>query len=58
MPTLLTPQETAERLRVKLKTVTNWLREGRLPGVKLGHFWRVPEDRLEEFIRDQGTVAR
>lgn len=52
MMTLLTPQETAERLRVPLKTVTNWLRQGRLPGIKLGHLWRIPEDRLEEFLRE------
>ena len=47
---LLTPQETADRLRISMKTVTNWLREGRLPGVKVGPFWRIREDRLERFI--------
>lgn len=52
MPTLLTPEETAERLRVKVRTVTTWLRGGFLPGVKVGHFWRVPEDGLEQFIKE------
>ncbi len=49
---LLTPQETADRLRVSMKTITNWLREGRLPGVKVGPFWRIREDRLERFIEN------
>ena len=50
MPNLLTPEETADRLRVKLRTVTNWLRRGTLPGIKVGHFWRVPEESLESFL--------
>ena len=57
MPTLLTPEETAERLRVRIKTVTNWLRSGVLPGIKIGHFWRIREDRLEAFLRDHEQTA-
>lgn len=52
---LLTPQEVAKALKVSRKAVYNWLRRGRLRGVKLGGWkaslWRVPKKSLEEFIR-------
>jgi excisionase family DNA binding protein len=46
-----TPEQVAEQLQVSLKTVTNYLREGRLKGFKVGRLWRITEDDLEEFLR-------
>lgn len=44
---LYTPEEAAEFLRVTPRTVREWLRTGRLKGVKAGRLWRVPEDELK-----------
>ena len=54
MTKLLKPEEAAERLAVSPKAVRAWLREGRLPGIRLGRLWRIAEDKLEEFIGGQG----
>lgn len=48
---LLTAEQVAERLQVREETVYDWLRAGRLRGVKLGRIWRAREEDLENFIR-------
>lgn len=47
---LLTPEEVAARLKVKPRTVQEWLRSGRLPGLKLGKLWRIREHDLAAFL--------
>jgi excisionase family DNA binding protein len=47
---LLTPEEVADRLAIKPRTVIDWLRTGRLKGVKLGKVWRVTEEDLSAFV--------
>ena len=44
---LLTPNQVAHRLQLNLSTVYTWLRDGRLPGIRLGNRWRVSEDALK-----------
>ena len=53
----LTPEEVAERLRVDVRTVHQWLREGDLRGFKLpgGRHWRIPIEEVERIER--GTVS-
>ena len=51
MNDVLTPTEVAKKLRVHRDTVLRWLREGRLPGQKLGYrTWRITEDNIREFL--------
>jgi len=45
----------AEILQVTPKTVKDWCRSGKIPGVKLGIMWRVTEDDLQLFIDRQKT---
>lgn len=47
---LLTPEEVAERLVMSPKTIRDWLRKGKLKGVKTGKLWRIRERDLEAFI--------
>lgn len=47
---LLTISESAKRLNITERTLRKWLREGVLPGVKMGRIWRVDDQDLEEFI--------
>ncbi|MGE5571881.1 MAG: helix-turn-helix domain-containing protein [Bacteroidota bacterium] len=47
---LLTPEEAAQRMVVSPKTVRDWLRQGRLKGVKTGKLWRIRESDLADFV--------
>ena len=48
---LLTPEEVANKLAVSVKSVRNWLRQGKLKGIKVGRLWRIRESDLEEFLK-------
>jgi len=50
---LLKPEEVAQRLSVSPKMVRTWLREGKLPGVRLGRLWRIDAEALEHFLKSQ-----
>ena len=47
---LLTPFDVAKRLQMNERTVTQWLRKGRLRGFKIGKEWRISEKDLEAFM--------
>ena len=50
---MLTTEEVSARLGVNPKTIRQWLREGKLKGVKTGpRLWRIRERDLERFIVD------
>lgn len=53
---LLTPEQVARRLQVKERTVYDWLRIGRLQGLKLGRLWRIRPEDLDIFL-GVGEVA-
>lgn len=53
MEKLLTPEQVAEHLVVAERTVYEWLRSGRLRGIKVGRLWRVREKDLEAFLQRQ-----
>lgn len=48
---IFTPEEVALKLTVSPKTVKDWLRSGKLRGVKVGRLWRVRESDLEIFLK-------
>lgn len=48
---LLTPEEVADALQLRVRTVWLYLRSGELRGVKLGRVWRVREEDLHAFLR-------
>ena len=49
---LLTPEEAADRLAIKPRTIREWLMDGKLRGIKPGgKLWRVKESDLEAFLR-------
>jgi excisionase family DNA binding protein len=53
---LLTPEEAAARLRVAPQTVYRLARAGKLPGVKVGHLWRIRRADLEAFLAGTGSA--
>ena len=59
MGEVLTIEEAAARLKLKPQTVRDWLKAGRLKGVKLGRIWRVDAEALERLLagdEDQDDV--
>jgi excisionase family DNA binding protein len=50
---LLTAKETAELLRVKPQWVYRMVRQGTLPGVRLGRQLRVDEDALNAWVAER-----
>ena len=49
-----TPDEVRELLHVTLRTVYNYIREGKLKAVKIGKYWRITQKNLEDFL-SKGT---
>ena len=61
---LLTVPEVAAMLRLDEQTVRKWLREGTLPGFRLGNNrkagWRVRRSELDDYLerhRGEGAAA-
>jgi excisionase family DNA binding protein len=52
-PEFYTPQEIANKLRVKVFTVQEWLRKGELIGYKVGRDWRIRREDYEKFLRER-----
>ena len=46
---MYTCDEVAERYRVKVITVWDWIRKKKLPAIKIGRDYRVSEDDLKNF---------
>lgn len=50
-PPTLGPADVAERLGTTKKTVYVWLREGIIPGYRVGTSWFIIRDELKEVLR-------
>jgi len=48
---MLTVEEVANELRVSKETVRRWVRNGRLPCIKLPRGIRIPSEVIKDFIR-------
>jgi len=55
---LLTTKEAAERLHLHQKTVESYFRDGYIKAFKVGRNWRVPEEELGHFIRQNMFASR
>lgn len=55
---LLTPREVADRLGASVLTIRKWIREGRIPAIRLGErFIRLDWDEVVATIRTSGRTA-
>jgi excisionase family DNA binding protein len=50
MDELLSVEEAAATLKIAPKTLRDWLRTGKLPGVKMGKRWLIREQDLQATI--------
>jgi excisionase family DNA binding protein len=55
MSTYYTPEEVATELRVTRRTVYEWLRTGRLHGLRAGKAWRIPAESVAAFLGADGN---
>jgi excisionase family DNA binding protein len=49
-PALMTCEEAADYLRLHERTVGRLLKQGRLPGVKVGRQWRLRRADLDAYL--------
>lgn len=47
-----TPKQAAAILQVDKRTVYAFLKAGRMPGKKIGHQWKILEDDLKDYLKD------
>lgn len=46
------PADVAERLNTTPRTIYTWLREGTIPGYKVGSSWFIIRDELKDKLRE------
>lgn len=53
---MYTCDEVAERYKVKVITVWDWIRQRKLNAIKLGREYRISEDDLIQFENERKTI--
>lgn len=56
MDKLLTIAEVSELLRLTPQTIYKMIKSSSLPAVRVGSQWRIPEERIHEWIRNQSQT--
>lgn len=56
MAQMFTCEEVAERYKVKVITVWEWIRQKKLGAIKLGREYRVSEEDLKAFENSRRTT--
>lgn len=52
------PRQVANVLLFSDQTLWRWLRDGRIPTVKCGRYYRISFDTLSELVRDGSSLIR
>ncbi|MBF0386333.1 MAG: helix-turn-helix domain-containing protein [Candidatus Omnitrophica bacterium] len=53
---LMTIDEVAGYLRVKKRTVYDWVKKGKIPAMKTVGLWRFRRDRIDQWLEADATV--
>ena len=48
---LITVSQVAEYLRIHPEVIRRWLREKKLPGVKIGKEWRIDKQAIDDMLK-------
>jgi excisionase family DNA binding protein len=51
----LTVEQVAQTLQVHWQTVLNYIKSGKLKAVRLGKGYRIPQESLNKFIKENQT---
>jgi len=57
MQRLLTTKEVADMLRMRIETITRKAEQGLLPAIKVDGRWRIPQDRLDEWLKEKEVAS-
>jgi excisionase family DNA binding protein len=55
MKEIMTPKEAAEYLSVHVRTIYRLVKQGEIPGRKVGGSWRFKKDTLDEWLSWRGN---
>ena len=55
---LYTPQEVADLLKLRVETVYEYIRTGRLSAARLGNRYRISQTDLDTFLEKARTTER
>ena len=47
---LMKPEDVASALQMSPKTIKDWLRMGKIKGIKIGKLWRIEQSVFEEYM--------
>lgn len=50
---LLTIDEVADYLRVKKRTIYEWLKSGKIPAIKAVGQWRFKKEKIDEWLESK-----
>lgn len=53
MENYYTPQEIASKLKINIRTLYRWMREGKINAVKIGNIWRISEIELNRVLKGE-----
>lgn len=53
-----TPQEVAEKLRLNVNTVYEYIRMGKLRAARFGNRYRISEADMQQFIEHQKSIIQ
>nr|WP_308743253.1 helix-turn-helix domain-containing protein [uncultured Anaerocolumna sp.] len=48
----------SERYNVEIRTVWSWIREKKLPAIKIGKQYRIREEDLKKFEEERKTIKK
>lgn len=51
-------EEVSERYNVKVITVWDWIRNKKLPAIKIGREYRIREEDIEAFENERRTMTK
>jgi excisionase family DNA binding protein len=54
----LTVQEVAKMFRMNVLTIYEYIREGKLPALKIGRSYRILESDLQVFIKENTSYGK
>lgn len=58
MSKMYTCADVAKRYGVKVITVWDWIRKGKMPAIKIGRDYRVSEEDLKAFEENNRTTRK
>ena len=53
---LMTIDEVADYLRVKKRTVYDWVKKGKIPAIKAVGLWRFRRERIDEWLESDAEA--